>query len=46
MSLSSVTSCMTWRKRLLLLWTMLSSMASATCWMEASMALAFTKLAI
>lgn len=46
MSLSIVTSCLTCRKRLWLLSTMLSRMSKDTCCIEASVGLALTKLAI
>lgn len=46
MSLSIVTSCLTCRKRLWLLNTMLSRMSKDTCCIEASVGLALTKLAI
>lgn len=46
MSLSRVTSCLTCRKRLWLLSTMLSRMSKDTCCIDASVGLALTKLAI
>lgn len=46
MSLSMVTSCLTCRKRLWLLSTMLSRMSKDTCCIDASVGLALTKPAI
>lgn len=46
MSRSIVISCLTSRKRLWLLSTMLSRMSKDTCCIDASVSLALTKLAI